>query len=88
VQRTWSVAAGVTNDVAIPLGDRAHWAAHDLVGMAVPGIGRIGDRGALDLDLEEGTSPGASRDARDGSEVTSASEGDPLDETTPVDNLE
>ena len=47
-----------------------------------------GDRGALDLNLEEGTSPGASRDARDGSEVTSASEGDPLDETTPVDNLE
>ncbi|MFE6253702.1 hypothetical protein [Agromyces sp. NPDC057865] len=37
---------------------------------------------------EEGTSPGASPDARDGSEVTSASEGDPLDETTPVDNLE
>ena len=37
---------------------------------------------------EEGAMPGASPDARDGSEVTSASEGDPLDETTPVDNLE
>ena len=37
---------------------------------------------------EEGTRPGDSPDARDGSEVTSASEGDPLDDTTPVDNLE
>jgi hypothetical protein len=29
-----------------------------------------------------------SNDGRDGSEVTSASEGDPLDDSTPVDNLE
>jgi hypothetical protein len=34
---------------------------------------------------EEGT---LSNEGRDGSEVTSASEGDPLDDTTPVDNLE
>lgn len=34
---------------------------------------------------EEGT---LSTAGRDGSEVTSASEGDPLDESTPVDNLE
>lgn len=34
---------------------------------------------------EEGT---LSTGSRDGSEVTSASEGDPLDDSTPVDNLE
>ena len=43
---------------------------------------------------EAGTLPGdslddpADRTSRDGSDVTSASEGEPLDDTTPVDNLE
>ncbi|QTX03832.1 hypothetical protein [Agromyces archimandritae] len=34
------------------------------------------------------TRPGPSPDAADGTQVTSASEGDALDPTTPVDNLE
>jgi glucose/arabinose dehydrogenase len=38
VQRAWSLAAAhaarATEAVSIPFGDRVHWAAHDLVGMA------------------------------------------------------
>lgn len=53
---------------------------------AVPGTGGPDDAGDVDLDRHE---LGAlSNEGRDGSEVTSASEGDPMDDSTPVDNLE
>ena len=48
-------------------------------------------RQPLDPDVDEALvdSAGADRQAaEDGTKVTSASEGDPMDETTPVDNLE
>ena len=45
----------------------------------------------LDPDVDEALVDSAEADrqaAEDGTKVSSASEGDPLDETTPVDNLE
>ena len=48
-------------------------------------------RRPLDPDVDEALVESAEADrqaAEDGTKVTSASEGDPLDETTPVDNLE
>lgn len=49
---------------------------------------RIASADADRQAAEDGELPGDAPDARDGSDVTSASDGDPLDETTPVDNLE
>jgi hypothetical protein len=51
------------------------------------------DRGAepLDPDVDDARVDSSDADrqaAEDGTKVTSASEGDPLDETTPVDNWE
>ena len=48
-------------------------------------------RRPLDPDVDEALVDSAEADrqaAEDGTKVTSASEGDPMDETTPVDNLE
>ena len=50
---------------------------------AVPGTGGPDDAGDVELDPGE-----VERPAEDGTKVTSASEGDPMDENTPVDNLE
>jgi hypothetical protein len=50
---------------------------------AVPGTGGPDDAGDVELDPGE-----VGRPAEDGTNVTSASEGDPMDENTPVDNLE
>ena len=42
-----------------------------------------------DIDADQVDSAEADRQAaEDGTKVTSASEGDPMDDTTPVDNLE
>jgi hypothetical protein len=48
-------------------------------------------RPPLDPDVDEARVDSAEADrqaAEEGTKVTSASEGDPMDETTPVDNLE
>jgi hypothetical protein len=61
---------------------------------AVPGTGGPDDAGDVDLDSDEVRGLGDSSEtdrpaaAAEGTKVTSASEGDPMDETTPVDNLE
>jgi hypothetical protein len=60
---------------------------------AVPGTGGPDDAGDVDLDSDEVRGLGDSSEtdrpaAEEGTKVTSASEGDPMDETTPVDNLE
>ena len=56
------------------------------------GFDRDRDRDApLDADIDPDQVDSAEADrqaAEDGTKVTSASEGDPMDDTTPVDNLE
>ena len=50
-----------------------------------------GDDAPLDADLDADQVDSAEADrqaAEDGTKVTSASEGDPMDDSTPVDNLE
>jgi hypothetical protein len=55
------------------------------------GFDRDRDDAPLDTDIDADQIDSADADrqaAEDGTKVTSASEGDPMDDTTPVDNLE